>query len=42
MTEPRRATMSDFLLFEKPDKPIHETTIQKNQKNFGERKRIKP
>jgi len=42
MINTRRATMADFLLFEQPNKPINNVVINKNQQNFGERKRIKP
>lgn len=39
MTEPRRATMTDFLLFDKPDKSQFTKPPFKKPKNFGERKR---
>jgi hypothetical protein len=41
MTTYRVATMSD-LLIEKPINQKQEVIVNKNQQNFGERKRIKP
>ena len=38
----RRATMSDLLEIPKYDKTQNNTSIMKNQENYGERKRIKP
>jgi len=38
----RRATMSDFLEIPKYDKTQNNEKITKNQKHYGERKRIKP
>lgn len=38
----RRATMSDFLEIPKYDKTQQNEKITKNQKHYGERKRIKP
>ena len=41
MTTHRTVTMADLLL-EKPLNPRQEVVVNKNQQNFGERKRIKP
>jgi hypothetical protein len=41
MTTYRVATMAD-LLIEKPINQKQEVIVNKNQQNFGERKRIKP
>lgn len=38
----RRATMSDFLTIPKYERTQNNEKITKNQKHYGERKRIKP
>ena len=38
----RNATIEDFLKKKKYDKTVNNSRIDKNQKHYGERKRIKP